>query len=69
MAAKRSPIDRVMTAQEVADLHGVTRRRVVQLCEAGVLRARLAAGAWIIDRTSAEAWTPPPKGRPPKPTT
>jgi excisionase family DNA binding protein len=54
-----------MSVKEAADALGVTRGRVNQLIDAGLLRAEKVGRAWIVDAESvrARAADPPPPGR------
>lgn len=57
----------LMTTQQVADLHGVTRGRVVQWIQNGDLPAKKFNQVWMIYREDAENYSRKPiPGRPAK---
>ena len=59
-----------LTVKEVAELGGVTDRRIRQLCKSGELFAVKRSGVWLVFDVSAVAWAqqerkpgPKPKGQ------
>lgn len=48
-------LDQVITAQEAADMLGVSRRYIVKICGQGKLTARNAGSTWLILKSSVEA--------------
>lgn len=45
-----------MTTGEAATLLKLSRRTVLRLCEARVIRANRSGGRWLIRRDALEAW-------------
>lgn len=63
---KRSDPDDLLTTSKVAEILGVSRQYVTQLCQRRQLPSTKIGRDFLVRRRDAEAFTPAPKGRPPK---
>ena len=63
---KRNDPDELLTTSKVAEIIGVSRQYVTQLCQRGQLACTKIGRDFLVRRADAEAFRPAPKGRPPK---
>lgn len=55
-----------LTTKDVAESLGITRIRVIQLCQRGTMPCEKVGRDWIINRKDLESFVPRKAGRPKK---